>query len=471
MRRGRGLTIVVLALACALPAPALAYDELQNWLASYGQTVADLTNPSKTSLPARSRFKASSTRSATRPRRSRSAARRSSARGRGAERSPAAATAAAAPSRAAARSSTSRTAREQQLHATLYAPSDAQLAALGLEAPLAGIVYSPGFISSQPMYCWFGAGMANAGYVVMTYDIYGQGKSDGTATGDAPADLHDALDFFLSAANPFRPLVDPSRVGTAGHSMGAGAVQTLGSDGGRVKAISAQSDLGPRYTDTVPIQGQGADYETFILPTLPTFNTAPGEKLDGFNAARDRGVETQEIVIESASHLAWAHVVGSYTSVWSEPVALHYSLALVRPLPHGRLRPRRQDGHGAAEAEASTPVAATACRGSSSRRTRSAPPASASTWSPAAAERGKIATRRARATMVESRAIRGEVATRLTKTRGRSSRASGAGQPKGDFSSRKPWSIPINAPSFARARARVTERHPTPGVRRGRSGP
>ena len=32
-------------------------------------------------------------------------------------------------------------------------------------------------------------------------------------------------------------------------------------------------------------------------------------------------------MIESASHLAWAHVTWSYTATWSEKVALHYSLA------------------------------------------------------------------------------------------------------------------------------------------------
>jgi hypothetical protein len=314
-------------LACALPAPALAYDEIQNWLGSYGQTLSDLTNPAEVlgtgavsiqGVVDTIRYEA-----ARIPKRGPSQfgtwpwsgdvacgghRRRGTFAGRKQELY--------FPNR-----------KGQQLHATLYAPSDAQLAALGIEAPLAAVVYSPGVLSAQPMYCWFGAGMANAGYVVMTYDVYGQGKSDGSARDNAPADLEDALAFLVSAANPFRSLIDPDRIGTAGHSMGAGAVQTVGSDGGRVKAISAQSDLGDRYTDTVPIQGQGADYESFILPTTPTFNTQPNEKLEGFNAARARGVETQEIVIESASHLAWSHVTGSYTSTWSEPVALHYSLA------------------------------------------------------------------------------------------------------------------------------------------------
>jgi hypothetical protein len=38
--------LIALALAVALPAPALAYDELQNWLGSYGRTVQHLTGVS-----------------------------------------------------------------------------------------------------------------------------------------------------------------------------------------------------------------------------------------------------------------------------------------------------------------------------------------------------------------------------------------------------------------------------------------
>ena len=68
--------------------------------------------------------------------------------------------------------------------------------------------------------------------------------------------------------------------------MGAGAVQSVGSHGGVVKAISAQSDLGPGYSGDVPIQGQGADYETFILPTFPTPDSDPAEKLAGSKPRR-----------------------------------------------------------------------------------------------------------------------------------------------------------------------------------------
>ena len=215
----------------------------------------------------------------------------------------------------------------QTLAATVWAPSQAQLDAQGLSAPLPGVVYSPGVLSAQPMYCWFAAGMANNGYMVLTYDVTGQGKSDGAQRGNPVSELGSAIDWFVSPANPFAAELDLDRIGTAGHSMGAGAVQSVGSHGGIVKAISAMSDLDADYSADVPIQGQGADYETFILPTTPTPDSDPAGKLAGFEAARARGLDTQEVVIESASHLAWSHVTWAYTSTWSEEVALHYALA------------------------------------------------------------------------------------------------------------------------------------------------
>lgn len=232
----------------------------------------------------------------------------------------------------------------QALKATAWAPTKARVKQLGFSEPLPGIVYSGGVLSAEPMYYWFAETMARAGYVVLTYDVSGQGRSEGFSTGNAPEDLEDALDFFFSDDMPFATRLDHARVGTAGHSMGAGAVQTVGSNGGRVKAISAQSDLHAGYKHDVPIQGQGADYESFILPPEPKYGIGPGsrEKLAGFDAVRARGVDVQEIVIESGTHLAWAHVSWAYTSVWSEAVAAHYSLAWFDRYLLGDVR--RRDG-------------------------------------------------------------------------------------------------------------------------------
>ena len=227
----------------------------------------------------------------------------------------------------------------QQLAATMWAPNDAMLDELGLDAPLPGVVYSGGVISAQPMYYWFAQEMARNGYVVMTYDVSGQGRSEGNTTGDAVADLRAALDFFASKRNPLHRMLDRSRIGTAGHSMGAGAVQTVADHCGVVKAISAQSDLRATYPTSaapegacgprrpVPVQGQGADYESFVFPPQPSPGSDPEGKLAGYKAVRDAGIDVQELVIESGSHMAWSHVTWAYTASGSEQVAFHYGLA------------------------------------------------------------------------------------------------------------------------------------------------
>ena len=241
----------------------------------------------------------------------------------------------------------------QQLAATVWAPNDAMLDALDLEAPLPGVVYSGGVISSQPMYYWFAQEMARNGYVVLTYDVSGQGRSEGNSTGDAPADLRAAIDFFVSKRNPLHRMLDRSRIGTAGHSMGAGAVQTVADHCGVVKAISAQSDLRATYPSSaapegacgprrpVPIQGQGADYESFVFPPQPSPGSDPEGKLAGYKAVRDAGIDVQEVVIESGSHMAWSHVTWAYTASWSEQVAFHYALAWFDRYLHGD---RKRDG-------------------------------------------------------------------------------------------------------------------------------
>ena len=51
-----------------------------------------------------------------------------------------------------------------------------------------------------------------------------------------------------------------------------------------------------------PIQGQGADYDAWIAPPVRD-DVGPDDpgKLDGFDSVRERGVDVQEIVIESGT--------------------------------------------------------------------------------------------------------------------------------------------------------------------------
>ncbi len=173
------------------------------------------------------------------------------------------------------------------------------------EGPAAkpGIVITTGSVQApETLYWGFAAALAKRGYVVLTYDVQGQGRSDTFGEGADSQEgfpsqagqpfydgTEDALDFFLSTPeslyadamqsscgnanggaatshrakqirregetnpltgvrsaepyNPFWDYVDPDRIGIAGHSLGAGAVSYIGQRDPRVKAIAALDNL------------------------------------------------------------------------------------------------------------------------------------------------------------------------------------------------------------------------------------
>src|SRR3954447_1665806 len=152
-----------------------------------------------------------------------------------------------------------------------------------------GIVLTTGSVQApETLYWGLAATLAKHGYVVLTYDVQGQGRSDtfGEApdqTEGVPSQLgqpfydgtEDALDFLLSTRfHPYEPRrsctsgtshsakqnarvkqgldaaydplwrsVDPKRIGIAGHSLGAAAVSFVGQEDPRVDALVAWDNL------------------------------------------------------------------------------------------------------------------------------------------------------------------------------------------------------------------------------------
>jgi dienelactone hydrolase len=157
------------------------------------------------------------------------------------------------------------------------------------------IVITTGSVQAPETLYWGTAAMlASHGYVVLTYDVQGQGRSDTFGVGpdqqeSVPSQAgqpffdgtEDALDFLLSsrahpyvprkscgnandgvgtshadkqrrrvregfdaAYNPLRSLVDARRIGIAGHSLGAAAVSYIGQLDPRVTALVAWDNLG-----------------------------------------------------------------------------------------------------------------------------------------------------------------------------------------------------------------------------------
>ncbi|MFP5224173.1 MAG: alpha/beta hydrolase family protein [Actinomycetota bacterium] len=210
--------------------------------------------------------------------------------------------------------------------------------------PLPGIVITTGSIQGyEEMYWWAAQGLAEAGYIVMTYDVMGQGES--SSSGSVPGcntgfdrGTVDALGWFLSDANPMRGLIDEELIGLAGHSAGAFAVTSVGNRptiqlGGAdvpnpVDAvvgwdnISLPTNTAPR----VPTMGQAAEY--FFNPT-PAF-TAPNaeSKLGTFKRFDEAGVPSYQIVHRGSTHMEWTFVPYILSaSRKGERVAMYYTLA------------------------------------------------------------------------------------------------------------------------------------------------
>jgi dienelactone hydrolase len=242
-----------------------------------------------------------------------------------------------------------------------------------------GIVITNGSIQADEQLYWFVAQtLAKAGYVVLTSDPQGQGQSD--EFGESPDQnegspaqtdgrpfydgTEDALNFFLStpkhpyqpvpscdsgtsheakqdrrvaaglnaAYNPFWKLLNPSRIGLAGHSFGAAGVSFEGQKDPRVSAIVALDNLGPPSVPTSgntsvkpcpsnpashdpapitkPALGMSADY--FLTPTPYTSDPDPLAKSQQSLAYTQAGVDTGEIVIRGGTHyeFSWIPDVG-----------------------------------------------------------------------------------------------------------------------------------------------------------------
>jgi dienelactone hydrolase len=258
-----------------------------------------------------------------------------------------------------------------------------------------GIVITNGSVQAPERLYWFAAQtLAKAGYVVLTSDPQGQGQSD--ERGEAPDEnegspaqsdgrpffdgTQDALEFFLStpknvykprpscdsgtshapkqnrrvasglnaAYNPLWQLLNPKKIGLAGHSFGAAGVSFVGQKDPRVSAIVAWDNLGRPATTgglsvkpcpfdpasheeaqiTKPALGMSADYG--LTPQPNTSDPDPLAKSRQSLAYSQAGVDTGELIIRGGTHyefsfipnvafggtLRGADMVAWYTAAW-----------------------------------------------------------------------------------------------------------------------------------------------------------
>ena len=231
------------------------------------------------------------------------------------------------------------------------------------------IVITTGSVQApETLYWGLAAFLAQRGYVVLTYDVQGQGRSDTLGQGpdedegvpaQQPANFvdgtEDALDFMLSTPgepyaprpscasgtsheprhltrvglglnapfNPLHALVDPGRVGIAGHSLGASAVSFVGQKDPRVDAVVAWDNLGgaAKRSDcdsapetradaaiTKPALGISNDYG--LTPTPHTSDPDPQGKSGGFEALRAAGADSMQVNVRGGTHFESSFIPG-----------------------------------------------------------------------------------------------------------------------------------------------------------------
>jgi hypothetical protein len=127
-----------------------------------------------------------------------------------------------------------------------------------------------------------------------------------------------------SAYNPFWPLVDRSRIGLVGHSLGAAAVSYIGQLDPRVKAIVALDNLGDVTTDGASFFGQpitcasgSSPRPATLTPARPALGISndygltpqpnlsepdPGGRTEASRTLSALGVDTGEVVIRGGTH-------------------------------------------------------------------------------------------------------------------------------------------------------------------------
>jgi dienelactone hydrolase len=213
-----------------------------------------------------------------------------------------------------------------------------------------GVVITDGSVQAyEELYFWAAEDLASAGYMVMTYDVQGQGDSDLFPAGcPDPSNptatcqgvpyqqdynffqgAEDSLSFFMSSPkaafggsyNPYFRRLNKDRVGIAGHSLGAAAVSEVGQCDNRVKAVAAWDNLGAiedcsgvtipaEYKSTklihAPALALTNDYAFWTQPTLTPPD--PETKQAGYKQVKAAGLDAQIVAFRGATHLTYTYI-------------------------------------------------------------------------------------------------------------------------------------------------------------------
>lgn len=230
-----------------------------------------------------------------------------------------------------------------------------------------GVVITDGSVQAyENLYFWAAEDLAEAGYMVMTYDVQGQGDSDllpaqcpdssGGCQGvpyqqnsNFYQGAEDSLTFFLStSAKPFGGSHNPSfsdldadRVGIAGHSLGAAGVSAVGQCDKRVKTIVAWDNLSAiKDCSGVTIPAAYRSKKLVHTPALALTNDYgfypqpassppdPHAKDAGYKQVAGAGLDAQIVALRGATHLTYSYIpLALPASELAERMASYYTLA------------------------------------------------------------------------------------------------------------------------------------------------
>ena len=200
-----------------------------------------------------------------------------------------------------------------------------------------GVVITDGSVQGyEELYFWAAQDLASAGYVVMTYDVQGQGDSSlfgedcpGECTRrPVPAGLQllpgrRGLAELLPQRRRTRSATcsTAGKVGLAGHSLGASAISHVGQCDNRVKTIVAWDNLRKiENCDGITIPEQHRTKQLINVPALAltndyAFNTTaarsapdPEAKTAGYKQIVEAGLDAQIVALRNATHLAYTYI-------------------------------------------------------------------------------------------------------------------------------------------------------------------
>lgn len=251
-------------------------------------------------------------------------------------------------------------------------------------ANLPTVVIETGSVQApEPLYWWMAQALVRAGYVTMTFDVRGQGRSDfqspdGEQGGNVNSTvfwegLVNAIDFFRSSPeqpyphnlrcegtyptpttphNPYWDKMDLERLGLAGHSLGASGVsivQEYGAEGAPdwpgliddhnpVDVIVAWDSLSSSVTPRVPAMGHTSEYG--LTPVPNSSAPDPEAHKTAFANWQAAGLPVYQITPQGSTHYEWSLIPTFPASSWCPEddgsqcadglglaMAEHYSLA------------------------------------------------------------------------------------------------------------------------------------------------